>query len=144
MGAFDLTRGGVSAGAVGVAQRALDEAVKYSLERKTFGVTISNHQAIQFLLADMAIGIESARLAYQRAAWESDQGRRNTYWAAVAKALSSDVANNCATNAVQIFGGAGFNSEYPVEKLMRDAKIYHIYEGTTEIQKIIISREVLK
>jgi len=143
MGAFDLTRPPVAAGAVGLAQRAFDEATKYSLERKTFGVPIAEHQAIQFLLADMAIGIETARLAYLRAAWEFDRGNRNTYWASIAKCLAGDVANKTAADAVQIFGGAGFNSEYPVEKLMRDAKIFQIYEGTAQIQRLIIAREHL-
>lgn len=142
MGAFDQTRPPVAAGAVGVAQRAFDEAKKYSLERKTMGQFIAQHQAVSFMLADMAIGIETARLAYQKSAWQIDHGMRNTYMASIAKALAGDVANKCATDAVQIFGGNGFNTEYPVEKLMRDAKIYQIYEGTAQIQRLIISREL--
>lgn len=141
MGAFDLTRPPVAAAATGLAQRALDEATQYSLQRKTFGIPIAGHQAVQFMLADMAIGVETARMAYQRAAWEFDQGRRNSYWASIAKAWAGDVANKCATDAVQVFGGAGFNSEYPVEKLMRDAKIFQIYEGTAQIQRIVIARQ---
>ncbi|XP_060066068.1 medium-chain specific acyl-CoA dehydrogenase, mitochondrial-like [Ylistrum balloti] len=143
MGAFDKTRPPVAAGAVGLAQRALDEATKYSMERKTFGKHICEHQAVAFILADMVIGVETARLATYRSAWEIDQGRRNTYYASIAKALAGDVANKAAADAVQIFGGNGFNSEYPVEKLMRDAKIYQIYEGTAQIQRVIISREHL-
>lgn len=143
MGAFDKTRPPVAAGAVGLAQRAFEEATKYSMERKTFGKLICEHQAVAFLLADMAIGVETARLATYRAAWEIDQGRRNTYYASIAKCLAGDVANKTATDAVQIFGGNGFNTEYPVEKLMRDAKIYQIYEGTAQIQRVIISRELL-
>ena len=143
MGAFDLTRPPVACGAVGLAQRALDEATKYSFERKTFGTQLMNHQAIQFMLADMAIGIETARLAYQKAAWLFDRKEKNTYWASIAKCLAGDVANKAAADAVQIFGGNGFNTEYPVEKLMRDAKIYQIYEGTAQIQRIIIAREHL-
>ncbi|XP_065200895.1 medium-chain specific acyl-CoA dehydrogenase, mitochondrial-like [Planococcus citri] len=143
MGTFDKTRTPVAAGAVGVAQRCLDEATKYSLERKAFGVPIAHHQAVAFILADMAIGIESARLAYYKAAFEVDKGGRNSYYASIAKALASDVANKCATDAVQVFGGNGFNTEYPVEKLMRDAKIYQIYEGTSQIQRLIISRAIL-
>lgn len=143
MGAFDKTRPPVAASAVGLAQRALDEATQYSLERKTFGLPIIEHQAIQFMLAEMAIGIETSRLAWMRAAWQTDNGQRNTYFASIAKALSGDVANKCAADAVQIFGGNGFNSEYPVEKLMRDAKIFQIYEGTAQIQRIIIGREHL-
>jgi len=141
MGAFDKTRPPVAAGAVGIAQRALDEATKYATERKTFGTPIINHQAVNFMLADMAIGVESSRLCYLKAAWQADQKQRNTYFASIAKCLAGDVANKCATDAVQIFGGNGFNTEYPVEKLMRDAKIYQIYEGTAQIQRIIIGRE---
>ncbi|XP_042639333.1 LOW QUALITY PROTEIN: medium-chain specific acyl-CoA dehydrogenase, mitochondrial [Orycteropus afer afer] len=141
MGAFDKTRPPVAAGAVGLAQRALDEATKYALERKTFGKLLVEHQAISFLLAEMAMKVELARLSYQRAAWEVDRGRRNTYYASIAKAFAGDVANQLATDAVQIFGGNGFNTEYPVEKLMRDAKIYQIYEGTAQIQRLIIARE---
>uniref|UniRef100_A0A8C9BDR6 Medium-chain specific acyl-CoA dehydrogenase, mitochondrial n=3 Tax=Odontoceti TaxID=9722 RepID=A0A8C9BDR6_PHOSS len=141
MGAFDKTRPLVAAGAVGLAQRALDEATKYALERKTFGKLLVEHQGISFLLADMAMKVELARLSYQRAAWEVDSGRRNTYFASIAKAYAGDIANQVATDAVQIFGGNGYNTEYPVEKLMRDAKIYQIYEGTAQIQRIIIARE---
>lgn len=143
MGAFDNTRPPVAAGAVGIGQRALDEATKYATERKTFGTPIINHQAVSFMLADMAIGVESSRLCYMKAAWQSDQGIRNTYLASIAKCLAGDVANRAASDAVQIFGGNGFNTEYPVEKLMRDAKIYQIYEGTAQIQRIIIGREWL-
>ncbi|KAH9488485.1 hypothetical protein Btru_062327 [Bulinus truncatus] len=143
MGAFDKTRPPVAAGALGLAQRALDEAKNYSMQRKTMGKFICEHQAIAFMLADMAIGVEAARLLVQRSAWEIDQGRRNTYYASIAKAFAADVANKCAADAVQIFGGNGFNTDYPVEKLMRDAKIYMIYEGTSQIQRLIISRELL-
>jgi len=143
MGAFDKTRPPVAAGAVGLAQRAMDEATKYATERKAFGVPIIGHQAVSFMLADMAIGIESARLCYMKSAWQADNGVRNTYMASIAKCLAGDVANKTATDAVQIFGGNGFNTEYPVEKLMRDAKIYQIYEGTAQIQRIIIGREWL-
>ena len=87
---------------------------------------ISKHQAVAFMLAEMVIGIESSRLCYQKAGWQLDRGVRNTYLASIAKALAADVANKCATDAVQIFGGNGFNTEYPVEKLMRDAKIYQV------------------
>ena len=141
MGAFDKTRPPVAASAVGLAQRALDEATKYAFERKTFGQLIAEHQAVQFLLAEMIMGVELSRMAWMRAAWQTDNGQRNTYFASIAKAFAGDVANKCAADAVQIFGGNGFNSEYPVEKLMRDAKIFHIYEGTAQIQRIIIARE---
>ncbi|EDV50437.1 probable medium-chain specific acyl-CoA dehydrogenase, mitochondrial [Drosophila erecta] len=142
MGTFDKTRPPVAAGAVGLAQRCLDEALKYALERKTFGVPIAYHQAVQFMLADMAIGVETSRLAWRLSAWEIDQGRRNSYYASIAKCHAADMANKIASDAVQIFGGNGFNSEYPVEKLMRDAKIYQIYEGTSQIQRLIISRNM--
>ncbi|XP_026746626.1 probable medium-chain specific acyl-CoA dehydrogenase, mitochondrial isoform X2 [Trichoplusia ni] len=143
MGAFDKTRPPVAAGATGLAQRALTEATKYALERKTFGVPIARHQAVAFMLADMAIGVETARLAWMRAAWMADYGIRNTVLASVAKCHASEIANKAAADAVQIFGGNGFNTDYPVEKLMRDAKIYQIYEGTSQIQRLIISREIL-
>ena len=102
MGTFDDTRPPVAAGAVGLAQRALDEATKYSMERRTFGVPIMTHQAVAFMLADMAIGIESARLCYEKSAWMADQGIRNTYMASISKCLGGDVANKCATDAVQV------------------------------------------
>ncbi|KAJ8737146.1 hypothetical protein PYW07_000417 [Mythimna separata] len=143
MGAFDKTRPPVAAGATGLAQRALTEATKYALERKTFGVPIARHQAVAFMLADMAIGVETARLAWMKAAWMADHGIRNTVLASVAKCHASEIANKAAADAVQIFGGNGFNTDYPVEKLMRDAKIYQIYEGTSQIQRLIISREII-
>lgn len=144
MGAFDLTRPLVASGAVGLAQRALDEASKYALQRKTMGTEIANHQAIAFMLADMAIGVDAARHLVWRSAYEYDQGRKNTYYASMAKGLAGDVAVKNAVDAVQIFGGNGFNSEYPVEKLMRDSKIFQIYEGTAQIQRVIVSRLLLE
>lgn len=134
----------VAAGATGLAARALYEASKYANERKTFGVPIAQHQAVAFMLADMAIGVELARLAWMKSAWQADNSIRNSYVASIAKCYASNVANKCASNAVQVFGGAGYNSEYPVEKLIRDAKIFEIYEGTTEIQKVVISRAVIE
>ncbi|KAF0775729.1 hypothetical protein AaE_000573 [Aphanomyces astaci] len=143
MQAFDHTRPPVAIGAVGLARRAFDEAKKYALERKTMGAPIATHQAIMFMLADMATGIEAARLLTYKAAYEIDCGRKNTMFASMAKRFAGDLANEVAANAVQIFGGAGFNTEYPVEKLFRDAKIYQIYEGTSQIQRLIIGKEVL-
>jgi len=143
MGAFDRTRPPVAAGAVAITWRAMDEAAKYAVERKTFGKPIAEHQAVAFMIADMAIGLETARLMVRKSAWEVDQGRRNTYYASIAKAYAGDLANRVAADCVQIFGGYGFNSEYPAEKLMRDAKIYQIYEGTSQIQRLIISREII-
>ena len=142
MSAFDHTRPTVASGAVGLARRAMDESVKYAMSRKTFGVPIAAHQGISFMIADMAKDIEAARLLVQRAAWEIDQGRRNTKYAAIAKAFAADIAMRIATDAVQVHGGYGYSTEYPVEKLMRDAKIYQIYEGTSQIQRLIIAKEI--
>ena len=143
MAAFDHTRPPVAAGAVGLARRAMDEAVAYSKERKTMGKPIAMHQAVAFMIADMAMGIESSRLLTYKAAWMVDSGERNTHLASMAKAFAADHCNKVVTDAVQIFGGNGFNTEYPVEKLMRDAKIYQIYEGTSQIQRLIISRDII-
>lgn len=143
MKAFDLSRPGVAAGAVGLAQCAMDHAVGYSKERKTFGKPICEHQSVQNMIADMAIEIEAARLLVWRSASELDSGKRNTTYASYAKCFAGDMANRVATNAVQIFGGYGYNCEYPVEKLFRDAKIYQIYEGTQQIQRMIIARATL-
>ena len=145
MGAFEKTRPPVASGAVGVSQRALFEAIKYAKERKTFGKALMEHQAIAFKLAEMETNTQAARLLTHRAAWEVDTQTRGmgTYFASIAKAFASENALRVVNDAVQIFGGAGFNSEYPVEKLYRDAKIYTIYEGTTQIQNLIISRTLL-
>ncbi|KPP58733.1 Acyl-Coenzyme A dehydrogenase, C-4 to C-12 straight chain-like, partial [Scleropages formosus] len=121
----------------------IGEGAGFKIAMGAFDKTRPPHQAVAFLLAEMAIKVELARLAYQRAAWEVDEGRRNTYYASIAKAFAGDIANQVASDAVQVFGGNGYNSEYPVEKLMRDAKIYQIYEGTAQIQRLIISREHL-
>lgn len=142
MAAFDITRPLIAAGAVGLARRAMEEALKYSLERKTMGQAIFNYQSVSFMLADAAIGIEAARNMVWKSAWLRDQNQRNTYYASIAKALASDVAVATASNAIQIFGGNGFNTEYPVEKLYRDSKIFQIYEGTSQIQRLIISRHL--
>jgi len=142
MGTFDITRPPVGSMAVGVAQRCLDEAMKYALTRKTMGQTIINHQSIANMLADMATGTEASRLLVRLAATEVDSGKRNTLYASMAKRMAADTANQNATDAVQIFGGNGFNTEYPVEKLFRDAKIFQIYEGTSQIQRLIIAREL--
>lgn len=142
MGAFDNTRPPVAAGAVGVARRAMDEAMSYSRERQSMGTAIFNHQVIAFMLADMATGIEASRLLTYKSAFEVDQGRSNTMFASMAKVFAAEHCNKVVNDAVQIFGGAGYNTEYPVEKLMRDAKIYQLYEGTSQIQKLIISRNM--
>lgn len=142
MSAFDITRPLVAAGAVGLARRATDEAIEYAKTRKTFGVPIATHQSISFMIADMAMNVEAARLLVWRASEMIDQGQRNTKYAAYAKAFAADMVMKVTTDAVQVFGGYGFNTEYPVEKLMRDAKIYQIYEGTSQIQRLIIAKEV--
>lgn len=143
MKAFDHTRPLVAAAAVGLARAATEHALAYARERKTFGKAIVEHQGIAFMLADMAASVEAARLLVWRAGWEIDQGRRNTIYAAMAKKCGADWAMQVATDAVQVFGGNGFNREYPVEKLMRDAKVMQIYEGTSQIQRMIIAREML-
>ncbi len=144
MNVFDFSRPSVAAGAVGVAQRALDEAIKYARERHSMGRPIWQHQAIGHMIADMAMQVEAARLLVWKAAWAVDSGERNTTAAAFAKAYAADMAMKVCTDAVQVFGGYGFMSEYPVEKLMRDVKIYQIYEGTSQIQRNIIARELFR
>jgi acyl-CoA dehydrogenase len=144
MSAFDHTRPAVAAGAVGLARRAMDEAIHYSKTRKTFGQPISSYQAISFMIADMARDIEAARLLVHKAAWTIDQGERNTRLAAMAKVFAADAAMRISTEAVQVFGGYGYSKEYPVEKLMRDAKLIQIYEGTSQIQRLVMARELLK
>ncbi len=140
--AFDHSRPVVAAAAVGLAQGAMMHAIRYAAERKTFGVPIAQHQAINFMVADMAMNIEAARLLVWKSAWKTDRGERNTLEAAFAKAFAADMAMIVATDAVQVFGGYGFSAEYPVEKMMRDAKIFQIYEGTSQIQRVIIAREL--
>lgn len=142
MQAFDHTRPLVASAAVGLARSAMEHALKYSLEREAFGQPIFNNQAISFMLADMAKDIDAARLLCWRSAWMIDQGARNSKEAAMAKAFAADTAMKVATDAVQIFGGYGYSHEYPVEKLMRDAKIFQIYEGTSQIQRVIISKQI--
>ena len=143
MAAFDYTRPAVSCAAVGVARAAMEHACRYATERKTFGQPIANHQAIQFMLAEMAMEIDAGRLLCWKSAWMKDAGMRNTKEAAMAKAFCADMVMRTTTNAVQVYGGYGYSEEYPVEKLMRDAKIFQIYEGTSQIQRIIIAREML-
>ncbi|MBA3820040.1 MAG: acyl-CoA dehydrogenase family protein [Deltaproteobacteria bacterium] len=143
MKTFDRSRPWIAATAAGVIRRSLEESRAYSLERKTFGVPIAQHQAIQFMLAEMAIAYESTRLLTHKAAWQVDQGDLSAITSAYAKAYGADAAMRCSTDAVQIFGGYGYTKEYPVEKLMRDAKLLQIYEGTSQIQRVVIARNVL-
>ena len=135
---------GIAAQALGIASGAYELALAYSKERKAFGKPISQHQAIQFKLADMATQIEAARLLVYKAAWLKDQGEDYAQASAMAKLYASEVAMNVTVEAVQVHGGYGYVKEYHVERLMRDAKITQIYEGTSEIQRIVISRNVLK
>ena len=142
MGAFDITRPLVASGAVGLAQRALHEAAIYAQERKTMGKPIIAHQAIAFMLADMQMAVEASRNLVWKSCWAKDQGMRNSFWASMAKCTASRAAVSNADQAVQIYGGLGFNSESAVEKLYRDAKIFELYEGTSQIQRLIISRHL--
>lgn len=135
---------GIAAQALGIASGAYELALKYSKERKAFGTEICNHQAIAFKLADMYVEIEAARHLVMKAAWDKDQGNNYDRSSAVAKLYASKVAMEHSVEAVQVHGGNGFVKEYHVERLMRDAKITQIYEGTSEIQKIVISRSVIK
>jgi acyl-CoA dehydrogenase len=144
MKVFDYSRPSVAASAVGLAQRATDEAIKYAKERHSFGRPIWQHQAIGHMIADMQMEVEAARLLAWKAAWAVDAGAQNTTAAAFAKGYAADMAMRVATNAVQVFGGYGYMAEYPVEKLMRDAKIFQIYEGTSQIQREIIVREIFR
>lgn len=144
MKVFDHSRPGVAAGAVGVARRAMEECIRYAKERETFGQPIWQHQAIGHKIADMAINIEAARLLVWQAAWMVDHGAENPKMAAYAKAFAADMAMQVTVDAVQVFGGYGYMKEYPVEKLMRDVKVFQIYEGTSEIQRNIIVRELFR
>ena len=144
MKVFDKSRPPVAAAAIGVASRALDESVRYAGERMAYGKPIAQLQAVGFMLAEMAIRVESGRNLAWKSAWQVDNGQRNTMVASIAKAYCADAAMQNATDAVQVFGGNGYSREYPVEKLMRDAKIYQIYEGTSQVMRHIIMRELYK
>ncbi|MFH1684828.1 MAG: acyl-CoA dehydrogenase family protein [Candidatus Micrarchaeota archaeon] len=146
MRVFDKSRPGIGAQAVGIAQGALDHAIKYARERKQFGKSISSFQGIQFMLADMATQVEAARALVYASAREVDSGVTKNYGmhSAMSKLYASDVAMKVTTDAVQIFGGYGYMKEYPVEKYMRDAKITQIYEGTNQIQRGIIALGLIK
>ena len=143
METFNQTRPDIGAAAVGLMRRCLDECVAYAKERKTFGTAIANHQMIQFMLAEMAIRIEATQLLVRKAAWALDAKARSPIVSSCAKAYGADSAMATAIDAVQIFGGNGYTKEYPVEKLMRDAKVLQIYEGTSQIQRLVIAKAVL-
>jgi len=142
MRTLDHTRPGTAIGAVGVARAAYELSIDYSRERVQFGQPIAMNQGINFMIADMAAEIEAARLLTWQAAWLLDQGKRATLQSSYAKRFASDMAMKVTTDAVQIFGGYGYMKEYPVEKLMRDAKLFQIYEGTSQIQRLVIAREI--
>jgi acyl-CoA dehydrogenase len=142
MQTLDFTRPGTAVGAVGVAQAAYELSVEYAKERVTFDMPIAMHQGVNFMIADMATEIEAARLLTWQAAWLLDQGERATLHSSFAKRFAADTAMKVTTDAVQVFGGYGYMKEYPVEKLMRDAKLFQIYEGTSQIQRLVIAKEI--
>jgi acyl-CoA dehydrogenase len=144
MATFDHSRPEIGAIAIGVSQRALDECLKYSLQRSAFGQPIASFQAIQFMMADMAVSIEAMRLLTYKAAWLVDRGETPNAISSYAKLFGSEACMKITTDAVQIFGGYGYMKDYPVEKLMRDAKLLQIYEGTSQIQHVVIARDLLK
>ncbi|MGB6500328.1 MAG: acyl-CoA dehydrogenase family protein [Thermoplasmata archaeon] len=144
MRTLDMTRTGIGALATGIAQAALDQAAKYSLKRESFGKPIAEHQAIQLKLANMAQAVHAARLLTWQAAWTIDRGGKGTLESSIAKCFASDAAFHVADEAIQTFGGYGYMKEYPVEKLLRDAKLTQIYEGANEIQRTVIARELLR
>ena len=144
MATLDATRPGTAIGAVGVAQAAYEHSVEYAKQRVTFDMPIAMHQGVNFMIADMATEIEASRLLCWQAAWMLDQGfgRKATLYSSFAKRFAADTAMKVTTDAVQVFGGYGYMKEYPVEKLMRDAKLFQIYEGTSQIQRLVIAREI--
>lgn len=144
METFNETRPDIAAMATGLMQRCLEESLRYAKERKAFGVPIGEHQMVQAMLADMAISTEATRWLYRKAAWNLDNGVRDPIASAYAKAYGADAAMKVATDAVQVFGGNGYVKDYPVEKLMRDAKLLQIYEGTSQIQRVVIARSLLR
>jgi acyl-CoA dehydrogenase len=143
MKTLDKSRAGIAASAVGIARAALEAAIQYAKERETFKQPLAAHQAIQFILADMAIKVETSRLITWKAAWLADQGLPNNYETSIAKCYATDICMEVTTDAVQVFGGYGYSKEYPVERYMRDAKLMQIYEGANQIQRIVISRNIL-
>ncbi len=144
MATFDRSRPWIGSGAAGVTRRARDESLRYAMERKTFGTPIINHQMVQQMLADMEIAYQATRLLTLNAASAVDRGELRGSHSACAKALGADLAMKSTTDAVQIFGGYGYTSEFVVEKLMRDAKLLQIYEGTSQIQRMVIARDLMR
>ena len=144
MEAFDVSRPSIAAHATGISRAAYEHSLQYADERVTFGKKLHQHQAIQFMLADMKTEIEAARLLTWKSAWMMDNGIRNTEFAAHAKRFAADAAMKITTDAVQIFGGYGYSEEYPVARLMRAAKVMQIYEGSSQVQRMIIGREIVR
>jgi acyl-CoA dehydrogenase len=144
MRTLDKSRPMVAAICVGIARAAMEHAVDYSKERKQFGEPIANFQGIQFLIANMAMKTQASRLLTWQAAWALDQGQRASLYSSYAKSFAADTCMEVTTDAVQVFGGYGYTKEYPVEKLMRDAKLMQIYEGTAQVQRMVIAREIIK
>ena len=130
--------------AVGIARAGLEHSLEYSASRHTFGKPIREHQAIQFMLSDMGMNVHAGRLLTYQSAWMLDEGQRNTLLSSYAKCFSADMAMQVTTDAVQVYGGYGYIKEYPVEKLMRDAKLIQVYEGTSQVQRLVIARELFK
>ncbi len=144
MSTLDNSRPLTAMFAIGIARAAMEHALDYSRQRQQFGKPIAEFQAIQFMLADMAADIEAARLLTHKSAWLLDDGQRNTLVSSYAKRFAADMAMKATTDAVQIYGGYGYSREYPVEKLMRDAKLIQVYEGTSQVQRIVIARELIR
>jgi acyl-CoA dehydrogenase len=143
METFNRTRPDIAAAGVGIMSRCLDESMAYAAQRTTFGVPIARHQLVAAMLAEMRIRVEAATLLTRKAGWSIDRGRVDPILSSCAKALGADAAMHTAIDAVQVFGGYGYSSDYPVEKLMRDAKVLQIYEGTSEVQRLIIARQMM-
>ena len=143
MKTLDMSRTWVGCGAVGIAQRAIDEAVAYGKQRITFGKPILKNQGLQFMIADMEIRVETARQMVAHALTLMDQGLPCSKESAIAKCYASDIAMEVASEAIQMFGGYGYSREYPVEKLLRDAKIFQIFEGTNEVQRIVVANNTI-
>jgi acyl-CoA dehydrogenase len=144
MATLDNSRPLTAMFSVGIARAAMEHAIDYAKQRQQFGKPIAEFQAIQFMIADMAADIEASRLLTYKSAWLLDDGQRNTLVSSYAKRFAADMAMKATTDAVQIYGGYGYSREYPVEKLMRDAKLIQIYEGTSQVQRLVIARELLK
>ncbi|MBJ6759528.1 acyl-CoA dehydrogenase family protein [Myxococcaceae bacterium JPH2] len=144
MATLDNSRPLTASISVGIARAALEHSLEYSAQRQTFGKPIREHQGVQFMLADMAMNTHGARLLTYESAWVLDQGQRNTLQSSYAKCFAADMAMKVTTDAVQVYGGYGYMKEYPVEKLMRDAKLIQVYEGTSQVQRLVIAKELFK